>query len=213
MNEKPRMILALAAEADDQFIWDRIRILQPGMFSAGPVQIKFAYFGAEGMFPTRPYVATRWCTDTDDMADLLDHARERCVCGCYVRVGDILDQALQETREGPVEAVVIIGDRFYGDLDAATATAEQLRAAGTRVFVFQQGHDDSPEFRALAEASDGAYFRFNPHVERVAKRLPKLLTAVADYAVGGVAALEARDDESAGALLEQMNATRITQDQ
>ena len=48
MNDNPRVILTLAAEADDKFIWDQLQTLQLEMFGAGPVQIKFAYFGAEG---------------------------------------------------------------------------------------------------------------------------------------------------------------------
>jgi hypothetical protein len=207
MNEK-RMIVALAAEADDKDLWDQLRTLQPDLFAAGDINIKFGYYGAEGALQTtRPYIATRWAKDADDMVDLVDHARERCVCGCYVEVGDILEQA---ARDGPVEAVVIIGDHFHGDLDKAIAAAKQLRAAGTRVFVFQQGRHGSPEFRALAEATGGAHFQLNPHVERVAKRLPGLLKAVADYTVGGTTALEARDDEPAAALLEQMTAGQIT---
>jgi hypothetical protein len=209
----PRMILALAAEADDKDLWDRLQTIQPRMFAAGPVQVKFAYFGAEGALDTtRPYIATRWVTDADDMADIMDHGRAGCVCGCYVKINDILEQTLRETQQRPVQAVVIVGDYFHGDFDKAIATAKQLREAGTRLFVLQQGHDDSPEFRALAEASGGAYFRLNPHVERVAKRLPGLLEAVAHFAVGGVAALEARDSEPAVLLLEQMNTTgRIAQ--
>ena len=98
------------------------------------------------------------------MADIMDRGRASCVCGCYVQIGDILEQALRETREGPVQAVVIIGDRFHGDLDDAVATAKQLRAAGTRLFLFQQGRSDPAEraFRILAEVTGGAYFPFNP---------------------------------------------------
>jgi hypothetical protein len=57
-NDRPRMILALAAEADDRFIWDWVVTLQTEMFAAGPVQIKFAYFGREGALQTRPYITT-----------------------------------------------------------------------------------------------------------------------------------------------------------
>ena len=73
----------------------------------------------------------------------MDRGRAGCVCGCYIQIGDILEQALRETRQGPVQAVVIIGDRFHGDLDDAVATAKQLRAAGTRLFLFQQGRSES----------------------------------------------------------------------
>jgi hypothetical protein len=205
-HQNARMILALAAETDDRFIWDRIRALQTEMFAAGPVQIKFAYFGREGALQTRPYIATRWVTDADAMADIMDRGRNNCVCGCYVQINDILEHALQETRQEPVQAVVIVGDRFYGDLDAAIATAKQLRAAGTRLFLFQQGRRSERAFKVLAEATGGAYFQFNPHIERVAERLPGILEAVTDFVIGGMAALEARGNESAVLLLEQMNA-------
>ena len=48
------------------------------------------------------------------------------------------------------------------------ATAKQLRAAGTRLFLFQQGGSSSTErsFRLLAETTGGAYFPLNPHVEQ-----------------------------------------------
>ena len=202
------MILALAAEADDEFIWDRVKTLQTEMFVAGPVQIKFAYFGREGALPARPYIATSWVTDADEMADLVDRGRAGCVCGCFIRTGDILEQALRETRQGPVQAIVIIADGFYGDLDDAIATAKQLRAAGTRLFLFHQGRSSPSEdaFRILAEVTGGAYFPFNPHIERVAERLPGMLEAITHLVIGGMAALEARDNESAVLLLEQMNA-------
>ena len=44
------MILALAAEADDEFIWDRVRTIQPEMFAAGPVQIKLLTSAAKARF-------------------------------------------------------------------------------------------------------------------------------------------------------------------
>jgi hypothetical protein len=203
-----RMILALAAEVDDRFIWDRIRMAQTKMFATGPVAVKFAYFGAEGALPSRPYIATRWVTDADDMADIMDRGRARCVCGCYIRVSDILKQARQEARQKPVQAVVIIGDHFHDGLDEAVAAAKELRAVGTRLFLFQQGRSGPTEraFRILAEVTEGAYFPINPHIERVAERLPGMLEAITHFAIGGMAALEARNNESAVLLLEQMNA-------
>jgi hypothetical protein len=210
-----RMIVALAAEADDKFIWDRLKVLQPEMFAAGPVAIKFGYYGEEGALPTRPFITTHWATDADDLAELMEKGRAQCVCGCFVEVGDILEQALRETQQAPVQAVVIVGDRFHGDLEAAIATARQLRAVGTRLFLFQQGRSDSTEgaFRILAEVTGGAYVAFNPHIERIAERLPEMFEAVTHFAIGGMAALEARDNESAVLLLEQMNAaSQIAQD-
>src|SRR5262245_30797848 len=117
MNDRPRMIVALGStsEADDRFIWDRVRTIQTEMFAAGPVAIKFAYFGREGALQTRPYITTSWVTDPDDMAAIMDRGRAGCVCGCYVPITDILEQALRETRQRPIQAVVIVGDCFHGD--------------------------------------------------------------------------------------------------
>ena len=143
-QDPARVIVAVAAEAEDEFIWSRLKML-PELFAAGPVAIRVGFFGAEGARPARPFIATRWTTDANDLTDLLDKARTRCVCGCFVKVGDILEQALRETRQAPVQAVVIIGDSFHGDLDAAITAAQQLRTAGTRLFVFQQGHSDAAE--------------------------------------------------------------------
>jgi hypothetical protein len=207
-HQDARMILALAAEADDGFIWDRVRTLQTEMFAAGPVLIKFAYFGREGALQTRPYITTSWVADADDMADIIDRGRARCACGCYIQICDILEHALSETREGPIQAVVIVGDHFRGDLDVAVAVAKQLRATGTRLFFFQQQFRSGPTehaFRTLANVTGGAYFPFNPHIERVAERLPGMLEAVTHFVIGGMAALEARHDESAVLLLEQIN--------
>jgi len=209
MNDQPRVILALATEADDEFIWDRMRTLASEIFAV-PVAVKFAYFGREGALQTRPCITTRWVTDADDWADIVNRGRAGCVCGCYIQTSDILEQALRETRQASVQAVVIVGN-FYGDLDGAVATAKQLRAAGTRLFLFQQGRSGLTEdaFRALAEVTGGAYFQFNPHVERVAERLPEMLEAVSHYALGGIGgmtALEARGNGSAALLLEQMHA-------
>jgi hypothetical protein len=207
-HQDARIILALAAETDDRFIWDRVRTIQTEMFAAGPVQIKFAYFGREGELQSRPYITTSWVTDADDMAGIMDRGRAGCVCGCYIQIGDILEQALRETRQGSVQAVVIVGDHFHGSLDNAVATAKQLRAAGTRLFLIQQGHSDPTEraFRTLAEATGGAYVQFNPHIERVAEQLPGMLEAVTHFAIGGFQALQAIDNESAVLLLEQMAA-------
>jgi hypothetical protein len=207
-NDDARVILALAAESDDTFVWDRLKIIQAEMFLAGPVQIKFAYFAREGALQTRPYITTSWVTNADDMANIMDRGRAGCVCGCYIQIGDILDHALRETQQGSVQAVVIVGDHFHGSLDHAVALAKQLHAAGTRLFLFQQGCSGHAEhvFRTLAEQTGGAYFQFNRHIERVAERLPGMLEAVTHFAIGGTAALEAQtqDNESAVLLLEQM---------
>jgi hypothetical protein len=62
------------------------------------------------------------------------------------------------------------------------------------------GHDRKVEqiFREIAGVTDGAYCRFNAGA---AKQFSELLKAVALFAVGGVAALERRNDAGAVKLL------------
>lgn len=202
-NDNARVILGMALHGDDDFAWDQLKVLQGNMYAAGPVAIRFAYYGAEGALQSRPLMTSRWIGNADDMAEMLDRARAGCVCGCYVDIGDILAEALKE----PVKAVVIIGDAFHGSKDEALARARQLRDAGTRLFFLQQGRHHSDEiFRELAALTGGAYFSFEPAVERIAERLPDTLEAITHFAIGGTPALEARaeDSEAAVLLLEQM---------
>jgi hypothetical protein len=150
-------------------------------------------------------------TDADDMADLIDHARRDCVCGCFVQVADVLEPALREAQQTPLASVVIIADRFHGEFDAMVTTAKQLRDAGTQLFLFQVGTTGGA-FRDFAEATDSVLIEINPHVEKVAKRLPAMLEAVTHFTISGKAGLKALDNEAANRLLEQMDASdRITQ--
>jgi hypothetical protein len=180
------------------------------MFAVAPsIQVKFAYYGREvGASQVRPFIATAWATSARDMQDIMERGRAGCVCGCYVNVGDILQHALQETEEGPVPAVVVVGDYFHcsGRFDAALDLARQLRVAGTRLFLLQStAHGRSSEFATLAEMTGGAFVQFNPHIERIAEQLPETMTALAHFAVGGIEALAAQDNETAVLLLEQMS--------
>ena len=74
------------------------------------------------------------------------------------------------------------------------------------MFIFQQGTSAEAEhaFRALTEATDGAYFKFNAHVERIAQRLPRMVEEITHLALGGLPALQERGNETAMLLLEQM---------
>jgi hypothetical protein len=207
-NNDARVIVAIAAEQNHDFIWEQVNTIQQQMFAVGRVAIKVAYYGREVAPPSRPFMSTRWATDSDDLADLIDHARSHCVCGCFVEIADLFAAALAENQQAPVKAVIVIGDLFNGDRDATLARARELSASGTRLFLFQQNsrHATHTEevFRTLAEQTGGAYFAFNPHVERVAQRLPALFEAVTHFAIGGKEALEALANEPAALLLEQI---------
>jgi hypothetical protein len=223
-NNKPRMILAVATETDDatKFIWDRLENMQADLFAAGPIRIKFAYFGQENTQRVRPYSATEWITNEYDMRSIMDRARKRCICGCFIYVDDILEHALHEAQQAPVQAAVIVGDYFRGDINAALALAKKLRAAGTRLFLYRPiggGHRGQAEigtekFRILAETTGGAFIEFNPYIEVIAEQLPTTLEALTHFTVGGIEALKEQatqhDNDAAMLLLEQMTAVPFT---
>ena len=69
-QDPARVLFAVAAEGDDEYIWSRLKML-PELFAAGPVAIRVGFFGAEGARSSRPFMVSRWTTDADDLADLL----------------------------------------------------------------------------------------------------------------------------------------------
>jgi hypothetical protein len=207
---EPHVIVALATEAEDDFVWSQLENLI-SMYSAGPLSVKFAYFGEEGSRSSRPLMSTRWASDPEDLRALLDHARDACVCGCFTHIDDVLAEALKESEKQPIQAVVIIADRFSGNRDEALARARQLHAAGTRVFVFQEGINKAAgdkALKALAQAGGGPLITYNPNVERVAGRLPRFFEAIGHHALGGPDALEELGNQSASLLLEQIGPSR-----
>ena len=148
----PRVILALANHAQTAG-WDRAKVLQREMFKAAAgsgLEMKFAFYGADNAAGVRRCrITTRWITDPDDMAGVMDRAE--CNCGCYVNIRDVLAQAVKEAEDRPLRAVIIVGDAFHDDpdgLDEAAISANRLRRAGTRVFLMQLG--DDPHHRAQA---------------------------------------------------------------
>ena len=195
---QPRVILALATETDVASVWDQIKMFP--MFAGGPL-VKFGFFGREGAGLVRQYITTRWASNAADLAALVDHGRVGCVCGCYVPIGDIFAHALRESE--PVAVVAIIGDRFYGDADAAVAAARQLRARGTGV-VFLSRRADAALTRIAAAVGGTVLTLPPPAVDRIAQRLPEGLEAIAHFAIGDAQALEALGTEPAALLLEQI---------
>ena len=117
-SKPPRVILALANHGHSPG-WDRAKILQRQMFDAAAgsgLQMKFAFYGPDDAAGVRRCrITTRWITDPDDMAGVMDRAE--CSCGCYVNIRDVLAQAVKEAEERPLRAVIIVGYAFHDDPD------------------------------------------------------------------------------------------------
>ena len=214
-DEKPgvagtsRVVLALAHHGCSPG-WDRAKLLQGQMFTAAGgsgLEMKFAYYGPDNAAGVRRCrITKRWITDPTDMANLMD--RVECSCGCYVNIRDVLAQAASEAEDRPLRAVIIIGDAFHDDpdgLDEAAIAANQLRRAGTRVFLIQLGDDPTTARRLqyLARVSGGAYFRFDPRTQE--RQFADMWEAMSAYTTGGEEAVKATRGQAATLLLEQLN--------
>ena len=204
----PRIILALANHAQAAG-WDRAKILQRGMFKAAAgsgLEMKFAFYGADNAAGVRRCrITTRWITDPDDMAGIMDRAE--CNCGCYVNVRDVLAQAVKEAEERPLRAVIIVGEAFHDDLDGldeAAISANRLRRAGTRVFLMQLGDDPhtARKLQYLARVSGGAYFRFDPRTQE--RQFSEMWEAMSAYASGGEKAVKMTGGQAATLLLQHL---------
>jgi hypothetical protein len=203
----PRVIVALANHARSG--WDRAKALQREIFAraaGGGLEMKFAFYGPDDAAGVRRCrITTRWITDPDDMSGLIDRAE--CNCGCYVHIRDVLAQAVKESEDRPLRAVIIVGDAFHDDpdgLDEAAIYANRLRRAGTRVFLIQLSDDPVTErrLRYLAKVSGGAHFRFDPRTQE--RQFTEMWRAMSIYAAGGEEAVKTTGGQAATLLLQHL---------
>lgn len=195
-----RLLFALDATLSRQPTWDRACALQVDMFDAaasvGGLAVKLLYFRGHGEFR-----ATAWASDARVLARHMTGVQCR---GGNTQIARVLRYASAEAARGPVGALVYVGDCMEESADALVGLAGELALRGTPVFVFHEIGDPgaAATFQALARVSKGAYCRLDAGA---GDRLRKLLNAVAIYAAGGRAALEAlsrRNDIGARLLLE-----------
>jgi hypothetical protein len=170
--------------------------------SIGALSLQLVYFRG-GVDSPPECVASQWMSDSVGLARLM--AKVECQAG-YTQIFRVLRHAQLETLEAKVGAVVFIGDACEpqnDDLDKLAAPAMALGRLRTPVFAFQEGKEPQTEkaFRKIAEWSGGAYGCFDASA---ATQLGELLRAAAAFAIGGVQALEGRNDAGARLLLGQL---------
>ena len=194
-----RLIFALDATNSRHETWDMACHLQGEMFhtvaSIGGLNVQLVYY--RDLSECR---ASRWVSDTNDLTKLM--TRIQCRAG-HTQIGKVLTHAKRETAVLKVSALVFVGDAFEEEEDEILPTAHKLALAGVPVFMFQEGDNRSVErvFREIARVTGGAYCHFD---SGSAVQLGQLLKAVAVFAVGGRAALEASKDAGAIKLLGQL---------
>jgi len=194
-----RIIFALDATASREATWDTACKLQAEMFreaaSAGGLDLQLVYYRGLGECK-----ASGWISDPMRLGKIMSAIM--CRSG-ETQIGRVLDHAVKETKLLPVSALIFVGDAFEEEADMIIPVAHELGRLGVRVFVFQEGDDRMVEkvFRQIADATKGAYCRFD---QGSAHQLAELLRAVAAFVAGGVTALAARKDAGAVKLLGQL---------
>jgi hypothetical protein len=194
-----RLIFALDATASRKPAWDMAASLTAGMFreaaSAGNLDLQLVFYRGDGECK-----ATSWISDPTRLARIMSTID--CRAG-YTQIAKILTHARKEAKLAQVGALVFIGDALEEPVDPLCLGAHELGLLKVPCFMFQEGQDREVEtaFRAIANASGGAYGRFD---SGAAKQLGELLRAVAAFATGGMKALENRGDAASVLLLGQL---------
>lgn len=179
-----RLIFALDATQSRQPTWDAACHLQAEMFretgSLGGIAIQLVFYRGFGECK-----ASRWTTDSSALEKQM--LRVQCLGG-MTQIGKVIANARRQAEQGPVAALVFVGDAFEEDIDAVCHKAGELGLLGTPALMFQEGDDPtaSKAFSQIAKLTNGAHCRFDPSS---ADTLRDLLRAAAAFAAGGYRAL------------------------
>ena len=194
-----RLIFALDATMSRQPTWDAACALQDELFRAagrvGGLSVQLVYF--RGLGEAR---ASRWVTDAAALGKIMTGI----AChGGLTQIGRVLDHAAKEATRHPVAALAYVGDAMEENIDALAAKAGELALRNTRAFMFLEGGDPAARqgFREVARLTGGVMLPFD---RNAADELRALLAAVATYAAGGRAALEASGTGAARRLLADL---------
>lgn len=191
-SRRGRLMFAMDATASREPTWDRAIQVQGDMFLAaaglGGLEVQLVYF--RGFEECR---ASRWVDEARTLVGLM--TKVMCRAG-QTQIERVLRHALMAARDGHLDALVYVGDACEEDIDRLGRLAGELGARGVRAFVFQEGAlaDATRAFRHIAALTGGAHCQLS---STSADELRHLLRAVAAYAAGGVAALEAANGATA----------------
>jgi hypothetical protein len=109
--------------------------------------------------------------------------------GGYTQIEKVLRQAIEQTKQNKVQALVFVGDCMEEDVDRLCHLAGELGMLGVPAFLFHEGEELVAQraFKEIARLTHGAYCSFDA---ASAGQLRDLLSAVAVYAAGGQKALQ-----------------------
>ncbi len=183
-GERGRLMFAMDATASREPTWDQACQLQGEMFretaALGGLEIQLCYYRGFGEFE-----ATPWLTSSNELLQRMTSVSCR---GGQTQIEKVLRQAITQTRQKKVQALVFVGDCMEENVDRLCHLAGELGLLGVPVFLFHEGDDAvaGGAFKQIAQLTRGAYCAFDASS---AGQLRDLLQAVAVYAAGGRAAL------------------------
>ena len=194
-----RLVFAMDATMSRQATWDQALSIQGQMFmetgKTGGLSVQLMYF--RGFNECR---ASRWVDNPETLARLMTKVDCR---GGNTQIGRVLKHVKNESALAKINAAIFVGDACEEGIDGLCQAAGEIALLGVPVFMFQEGNDAAAEraFREIAKLTRGAYFKFDACSPKI---LADLLAAVAAYATGGRAALEAKGGSTAKILLQQL---------
>jgi hypothetical protein len=184
-QERGRLMFAMDATASREPTWDRACQIQGEMFTAtaalGGLDIQLCYYRGFGEFETSP-----WLSSADALLQRMTSVS--CRAG-HTQIEKVLRQAIDQTKQKKVQALVFVGDCMEEDVDRLCHLAGELGMLGVPAFLFHEGAEPAAQrtFQEIARLTRGAYCAFNA---TSAGQLRDLLSAVAVYAAGGQKALQ-----------------------
>jgi hypothetical protein len=184
-QERGRLMFAMDATASREPTWDRACQIQGEMFTEtaalGGLDIQLCYYRGYGEFEASP-----WLSSADALLQRMTSAS--CRAG-QTQIEKVLRQAIEQTKQKKVQALVFVGDCMEEDVDRLCHLAGELGMLGVPAFLFHEGAEPTAQrtFQEIARLTRGAYCSFDA---TSAGQLCDLLSAVAVYAAGGQKALQ-----------------------
>ena len=184
-GERGRLIFAMDATASREHAWDRACHIQGEMFretaALGGLDIQLCYYRGFGAFKASP-----WLSSSDELLKCMTSVSCQ---GGLTQIEKVLRQAIEQTKQEKVHALVFVGDCMEENVDQLCQLAGELSMQGVPVFMFHEGAEPVAQraFKQIARLTHGAYCSFDA---TSAGQLRDLLRAVAVYAAGGRPALQ-----------------------
>ena len=184
-QQRGRLMFAMDATASREPSWDRACQIQGEMFTKtaalGGLDVQLCYYRGFGEFEASP-----WLSSADALLQRMTSVS--CRAG-HTQIEKVLRQAIEQTKQKKVQALVFVGDCMEEDVDRLCHLAGELGMLGVPAFLFHEGTEPTAQrtFQEIARLTRGAYCCFDA---TSAGQLSDLLSAVAVYAAGGQKALQ-----------------------